>query len=161
MIGVQLTSQKSLKLDRAAGMFVMIGISAGDAFISAWGFKYDMLLLRPETYIQRYIERGWSPYIQTPPFPEYPSDQALVSAAVAEVLSDNFGIMAFTDNTYAFRNLPPRKFTSFISAASEAAMSRLYGGVDFRAAIENGLRQGQCVGRNVIERALLQPLGNT
>jgi hypothetical protein len=161
MIGVQLIGQKSLTLERAAGMFVMIGVSAADAFISAWGLKYEMLMLRPETYVQRYIERSWSPYIQTPPFPEYPSEQAVVSAAVAEVLTDYFGMMAFTDNTYASRNLPARKYTSFEAATSEAAISRLYGGIDFRFAIENGLRQGQCVGRNVIERALLQPLGNT
>jgi hypothetical protein len=43
--------------------------------------------------------------------------------------------------------LPPRKFPSFWAAAEEAAISRLYGGIHFREAIERGLEQGRCVGR--------------
>ena len=33
------------------------------------------------------------------------------------------------------------------AAAEEAAVSRLYGGIHFRWAIEQGLVQGRCVGR--------------
>ena len=42
-----------------------------------------------------------------------------------------------------------RTFPSFHAAAEEAAISRLYGGIHFRAAIENGLSQGECVGEFV------------
>jgi hypothetical protein len=44
----------------------------------------------------------------------------------------------------------PRVYASFQEAAQEAAISRLYGGIHFRAAIENGLQQGQCVGNQVL-----------
>jgi PAP2 superfamily len=42
--------------------------------------------------------------------------------------------------------LKPRSFKSFFAAAEEAGISRLYGGIHFRAAIENGLAQGRCIG---------------
>ena len=43
--------------------------------------------------------------------------------------------------------MKPRAFTSFRAAADEAGISRLYGGIHFRAAIERGLEQGRCIAR--------------
>jgi hypothetical protein len=57
--------------------------------------------------------------------------------------------MPFTDHTHDDRGLAPRSFGSFIQAAEEAAISRLYGGIHFRPAIENGLVQGWCIGEAV------------
>jgi hypothetical protein len=57
-----------------------------------------------------------------------------------------FGQLAFTDHTHDGRALPPRSFSSFAAAAEEAAISRMYGGIHFRAAIERGLEQGGCIG---------------
>jgi len=42
--------------------------------------------------------------------------------------------------------LAPRKYNSFREAANEASISRLYGGIHFRDAIENGQEQGKKVG---------------
>jgi hypothetical protein len=60
--------------------------------------------------------------------------------------------MPFTDTTHASRGLGVRRFASFTEAANEAAISRLYSGIHYRMAIENGLTQGRCVGRSVLER---------
>ena len=46
-----------------------------------------------------------------------------------------------------------RSFSSFIEASEEAAISRLYGGIHYRPAIEEGIVQGRGVGRLVLERA--------
>ena len=47
------------------------------------------------------------------------------------------------------RGLPARSFGSFTAAAEEAAISRLYGGIHFREAIERGLEQGARIGARV------------
>ena len=62
--------------------------------------------------------------------------------AMAHVLADLFGPMSFIDHTHTGRGLAPRSFASFDAAAEEAAISRLYGGIHYRSAIEHGLRQG-------------------
>ena len=85
----------------------------------------------------------------TPPFPEYTSGHSVQSAASAQVLTDLFGTVAFTDHSHDDRRLAPRSFNSFFEAAEEAALSRLYGGIHFRTAIALGLEQGRCVGQNV------------
>ncbi len=82
----------------------------------------------------------------TPPFPEYPSGHSTQSGAAAGVLTAFFGEpFAFEDQTHSGDGLPGRRYASFAEAANEAALSRLYGGIHFRSAIEQGLAQGACV----------------
>jgi hypothetical protein len=156
----QLVEQLNLNLQQAAGMYVLVNMSLADSFISIWSLKYEILLLRPETYIREYISRSWQPYIQTPPFPEYPSGHSGTSAAAAEILTSLFGPVAFTDRTHIIYRHEPlqRSFTSFEAAASEAAISRMYGGIHYRSAIENGMRQGRCVGQQILNNIQLGPI---
>jgi hypothetical protein len=101
--------------------------------------------LRPGT-----IDADWLPILVTPPFPEYTSGHPVQSGAAAQVLTDLFGRrFAFVDRTHEARGLPARSFVSFFQAAREAAISRLYGGIHYRSAIDRGLEQGRCVGRAV------------
>ena len=94
-------------------------------------------------------EPAFETIVNTPPFPEYTSGHSVQSGSAAQVLTDLFGDLAFTDRTHQARGLPVRSFNSFFDAAEEAAISRLYGGIHFRSAIERGLDQGRCVGRAV------------
>jgi PAP2 superfamily len=102
------------------------------------------------TYARAQFDPDWLPLLVTPPFPEYPSGHSVQSGAACQVLTDLFGPRyAFVDRTHDERGLAPRRFGSFLEAADEAAVSRLYGGIHFRAAIENGLAQGRRIGRAV------------
>lgn len=138
----------------ASEAYARLGIAMNDAFISCWTTKYRYNLLRPITYIQRVIDPTWNadaitdPVI-TPPFPEYTSGHSVASAAAAGALTHVLGAVAFTDPTHLDRGLAPRRYASFEDAAQEAAISRLYGGIHFRAAIEDGMAQGACVAERV------------
>ena len=81
-----------------------------------------------------------------------PSGHSVISAAAATALTDIFGDnFAFDDDTEVDYGLPVRSFESFNKASEEAANSRLYGGIHYRAAIEVGMTQGQDLGKYVIE----------
>ncbi len=127
-------------------------IAMFDAFISCWDEKYRSNLIRPETLINQHIDENWKPILQTPPFPEYVSGHSVVSGAASTVLTDIFGDnFSFMDDTELPFGLPVRGFDSFNKAAEEAAVSRLYGGIHYRAAIDEGLTQGRLVGQWVVE----------
>ena len=145
----QVVKDRGFALDVAAEAYAKVGIAVADAFISCWNTKYRYNLLRPVTCIRQLIDPSWSSLIVTPPFPEYTSGHSVQSAASAQVLTDLFGTVAFTDHTHDDRGLPPRSFGSFFEAAEEAALSRLYGGIHFRTAIALGIEQGHCIGREV------------
>ncbi len=145
--------QAGADLMRSAEAYARTAIALADAFLSVWDEKYRSTLIRPETVINKYLDERWEPFLQTPPFPEYTSGHSGISTAAATVLTDEFGDkFAFTDNVEADYGLPPRSFSSFKEASAEAAISRLYGGIHYRMAIEEGIGQGRKVGELVIER---------
>lgn len=149
LIENQLVEQLDLSLGRASEMYALVGIALGDSFISAWNLKYQINLLRPETYIQQHIDENWKPLVASPGFPEYPSGHSVVSGAAAEVLYNIFGTVSFTDRSGRRYGFDDHSYTSFYHAASQAAISRMYGGIHYRTAIENGMRQGQCIGQYI------------
>lgn len=127
-------------------------IALFEAFISCWDEKYRSNYVRPETVINKYIDQEWRPYIQTPPFPSYTSGHATNSAAAAEIMTKWFGDnLAFTDTSLLEFGIKSREIKSFRSAAAEAAMSRLYGGIHFRFDNDNGATAGKKLGEFIAQ----------
>ncbi len=146
----QLLREQGRTLDFAAEAYARTGIAVADAFISCWNTKYVYNLLRPVTYINFNIDPNWLPLLNTPPFPEYTSGHSVQTAASFAVLAAMLGDGPFVDRTHVPRGLRPRQFESFGSAADEAALSRLYGGIHYRPAIELGLAEGRSIGQKVL-----------
>ncbi|MCB0548900.1 MAG: vanadium-dependent haloperoxidase [Phaeodactylibacter sp.] len=137
--------------------YTLTSIALFDGFISCWDEKYRSNLIRPETVINRYIDESWTPTLQTPPFPEYTSGHSVISRAAAVALTSVFGDnFSFLDTTEEEYGLPAREFGSFLAASSEAAVSRLYGGIHYRPAIDNGVAQGEKVGDFVVKHVQLR-----
>jgi hypothetical protein len=146
-IALQVLARDKVDAERTAELLARLGITLADAFIGCWDAKFEFDLVRPLTYIRRVIDPKWEALLNTPPFPEYPSGHSTQSGAAAVVLAHMFGEnFAFEDKTHEADGLPVRKFESFWAAAEEAGISRLYGGIHFRAAIDRGLEQGRCIG---------------
>jgi hypothetical protein len=59
-------------------------------------------------------------------------------------------LTSFTDHTHDVLGFAPRSYSSFFDMADEAAISRLYGGIHYRSAIDAGLEQGKCIGQRVV-----------
>jgi len=154
-MGIATIAAKTLDLDwkETSEAMVYASIALFDAFIACWDEKYRSILIRPETYINQYMDENWVPLLQTPPFPEYTSGHSVASTAASialtHVLGDN---VHFVDSTEVLYGLPVREFDSFKQAAAEAAISRFYGGIHYMPAIENGIDQGRLVGNHVISK---------
>lgn len=139
--------------DKTVFAYTKTSMAIADAFISCWDEKYRSNLIRPETVINQYIDENWAPVLQTPPFPEYTSGHSVVSGAAATALTSIFGDnFAFDDDTEIPYGLPIRSFTSFNQAADEAAISRMYGGIHYRAAVEVGVGQGRSLGKFIVDK---------
>jgi hypothetical protein len=146
-IAMQILDQSDANLEKRTEVLARLGIALGDSFIGCWYSKFEYDLLRPITYIRRVIDPKWETLLITPPFPEYPSGHSTQSGAAATVLTAAFGEnFAFTDTTHEDDGLPARNYKYFWEAAEEAGISRLYGGIHFRTAIDRGLEQGRCIG---------------
>ena len=156
---------------RAARVLALMSFAMTDAGIACFDAKYHFRFWRPYTAIRRAGEDDndeteadpeWLPLLWTeprqpllfliPPIPDYPSAAAMTSAAAAEVLTTHLGesvSFAVTSDT-----LPDvtRRFRSFSHAAREAGLSRVFGGIHFVHAVEDGWAAGKLVGRDVARR---------
>jgi hypothetical protein len=168
-IAQQVAAAQGNSLQDNARLFALLNLALADAAICAWDAKYCFDFWRPVTAIRNADLDGnpatepdpaWNSFIVTPPFPEYVSGHSTFSSTAATVLAsfygtDNIAFVAGSD----FLPGVQRRFNSFSAAAEEAAMSRLYGGIHFRSANEDGLQGGLNLGRFVVENFLL-PKGN-
>lgn len=139
--------------DKTVYSFAGVSIGIMDAFIACWNTKFTYDLLRPETYINQFIDNAWKPYLQTPPFPEYTSGHSIISSSAATILTNIYGDNTpFVDSTERRWGWPDRKYKNVREAADEAAISRLYGGIHYREGMEEGIVEGKKIGEYVFSK---------
>ncbi len=118
---------------------------------------------------QPILGERWRPYqvttFPTPPFSEYVSGHSTFSSAAAEVLkrftgSDDFGMTIVIPVGWSRvepGDVPKREITlywpTFKSAADEAGISRLYGGIHFAQGDREGRKLGTLIGESVWNKA--------
>ena len=117
---------------RAARVFALLNIAMHDAAVGCWDAKYAYFNPRPSQ-----LDRSIRTSIGLPNFPSYTSGHSTFSAAAAEVLS------------YLF----PGGASSFAAMKDEAGISRLYGGIHYRADIEAGKEHGARIGAYTVSFA--------
>lgn len=148
----QLLDEDRASLARSALAYAKMGIAENDAFIRCWWVKYEYFLIRPVTYIKRYIDPNWNTLIETPPFPAYVSGHSSEIGAASKVFTSIFGAnRSFSDRTQVYFGFSRtiRFFNNFEQVAQESAFSRLYGGLHYRMDIERGLDLGYQIGDQV------------
>lgn len=164
-VAVQLAEARRLSLLETARLFALLNLALADAAIACWDAKYAYDWWRPITAIRAAdtdgnpatsADRGWTPLISTPPFPEHVSGHSTFSAAAATVLSafggsDRFSFTLRSDGLFGVT----RSFNRFSDAAVEAGLSRIYGGIHFQAANEGGQALGRAIGQFVTANYLL------
>jgi hypothetical protein len=143
-----IADERGNTLEQDARLFALLNIAMADAAICAWDAKYQFHFWRPVTAIA-FVEPelNWMSFIVTPPFPDYVSGHSTFSGAAATVLPLFYGTedLSFTIGSDSLPGVF-RSFSTCLDAAEEAADSRLYGGIHFRSANEDGLQAGINVG---------------
>jgi len=138
----------NLDFENSLKLRTVLAICMMDGFWLCWREKYRTDRIRPETAIRKLIDPTWKPFLQTPPFPEYPSGHSVVSSTAAEVLTKFLGTgFSYTDTVERRYGIADRKYSSFQQAAEEASQSRFAGGIHFKDAIVNGQTLGRAMAK--------------
>jgi len=133
--------------------YTITAIALFDAFIQCWDEKFRHNTVRPETVINRFLDSSWTPYLQTPPFPEYTCGHSTCSSAAAEALTSVFGDnFSYTDTTELEFGIKSRSFNSFRDAAMENNSARFYGGIHFHPSCIVSTEYGRKVGLLVVSK---------
>ncbi|MBE7179575.1 MAG: vanadium-dependent haloperoxidase, partial [Mucilaginibacter polytrichastri] len=158
-IATSLARQQKFNMIQATQLFSLSSIAMYDAFVACWDEKYTHVRIRPETVINNNMDPQWRPFLETPAFPEYVSGHSDISAAAGKVIAQLVGPkVAFTDSTEQRYGHGVRTFPSVEAAYQEASISRVYGGIHFRDAVEEGTVQGEHIGQWVLTKLLDKPV---
>ena len=173
-----ISADRGLNLWENARLFALLNVSLADGYIGSWETKYHYVFWRPITAIQMADTDGnplthpdstWTPLQFTYPIPDYDSGHAVQGGAAAEALKRFFGTDAVAFTACSF-TLPDgnncndpgviyRHYTRFSQAATENSLSRIYIGIHFRHAVEQGERHGRRIAGRAADLFFL-PVGH-
>ncbi len=149
----QLLQESGASLGKISVAYAKLSIAENDAFIICWKCKYQNPLLRPITYIKKYINSNFQTVIGTPAFPTYVSGHSCEIGAGSKIFINLFtngsGDYSFTDDSQLQFGFAPRTYTNFNAMAEECALSRFYAGIHYPMDNDKGLVCGRAVGDNI------------
>jgi hypothetical protein len=155
----QLSAARALRTAANARLFAMLYLTGADAAISCWQDKARRLFWRPITAIREADrdgnpatepDRGWLPLINTPPYPDHPSGLSCLSGAEGDALGEVLGNRTAFSATSSSSSTT-RRFSSFSAAVDEEVDARVYSGLHFRVADEQGALLGEQVARYALD----------
>ena len=100
---------------------------------------------------------NWAPLISNPPYPDHPSGLTCFAGALAQTLTDVFRTARIPFTVRSAASGTERSYAGFTDALREAIEARIWSGIHFRSADEQGARVGRRVARNNT-RQYLRPL---
>ena len=163
-------NERHLTFSEKARLLALVNLAMADAGIGCWEAKYTYVFWRPVTAIPLAATDGnsgtgedldWTPLFATPAHPEYPSGHSCVSGAAGKVLSVYFGdSTSFVLGSDVMVGVT-RFFPSFTAALEEVKNARVFAGIHFRAATDDGQSLGIAVGNYVLSNTMLPVISMT
>jgi hypothetical protein len=168
---IAVADSQGLSLQRTARLFGLLGVTIADAMITSWDTKYEYFFWRPAQAIQMVNtdDDDGNPHTEPNPewrplsesiggSPEYTSGTATFAAAASTLLSAFFGRDTIPFILHLQKDIPdlecncPRQYRAFSEAAEEAGKSRIYNGIHFSFANEQGMIAGKQVAQQVLAK---------
>ena len=144
-----------------ARFLARLQLAMADAAIGCWEAKYSYVFWRPVTAIAladtdnnaaTEKDAAWVPLFATPAHPEYPSGHSCLSGAATGILAERFGDRTrFTAESDTMLGVT-RSFRSFSSSLEEVKDARIFAGIHFRKATEDGTDIGKSVAELVLDQ---------
>ena len=162
-LAASLAAERKTTLSQNARLFALVNLAIADAAIACWEAKYHYVFWRPITAISLAETDGngatmpdscWAPLFATPAHPEYPSGHSTLSSAAAAVLADHFGEPTAINMKSDVMPGVVRSFPSFSKALEEVKDARIFAGIHFRTACDDGQTIGRAVANYVVGNAL-------
>ena len=151
-IAKQLIVQNDLSHETSLVLLLKLGFALNDAAVSTWADKYNYMVMRPNVYIQEFIDVEYETNLYrfinwpNPSFPSYPSGHSCFVSAAGGIFIDVFGNnIDFTERSHEGRTEfrgTPRQFNSISEMVEDAAFSRVPLGVHMRIDCTEGMRLG-------------------
>jgi hypothetical protein len=151
-----------LDVVESARLLAMISVVNADALIACFDAKYQYAFWRPITAIRAGGTDGndatvgdpaWSTLLPgTPNHPEYPSAHSCITPAGGRAIARFLGTKQIGYTVPSLTGLGDRHFGHLRDLQRDVGMARIWGGIHFRSAVEDGLRIAKQTANYVLAR---------
>jgi hypothetical protein len=149
-----------LDVTEAARFMAMVSVTYADALIACFDAKYHYAFWRPITAIRAGDTDGnaatvgdpaWSPLLPvTPNHPEYPSAHSCITPAGGQVIARFLQTHRIDFTVPSLTGLGDRHFATPNDLDYDVSNARIWGGIHFRSAVEDG----SVIGRRTADQVL-------
>jgi hypothetical protein len=149
-----------LDIADATRFMAMVTVVRADALIACFDAKYHYAFWRPITAIHAgdtdgndatVADPSWLPLLPaTPNHPEYPSAHSCVTPSAARAVARFLGTNQIDYTVPSVTGLGDRHFDRVQDLAYEVGNARIWGGIHYRTAIEDGTQLGTKVADQVL-----------
>jgi hypothetical protein len=148
-----------------ARLFATVAQAMDDGLISVFEAKYHYNFWRPATAIRNadidgndttVRDASWTPFVEAPLHPEYPSAHSVLAGVVGTVLREEVGegTMPVLTTSSPTAKGASRRWTSVDAFVREVGQSRVYAGIHYTFSTDTGLAMGQKIGQLAATRHL-------
>jgi len=136
----------------------LLWVAHADATIACFESKYTFLAWRPFTAINladtdgnpaTAVDTAWTPFLPTPPHPEYPAAHGCASAAAAEVLRQFYDTSEISFDFTSTVSATMQHYATTDAFLDDVTTARIAGGMHFRSSMVDGEALGQSVARYI------------
>jgi PAP2 superfamily len=130
-----------------ARLAALIWVTMADTTLGCFESKYHFLFWRPASAVrladtdgndETVADPAWTPLEPAPNHPAYPAAHSCVSSAIAEVLSSYYGTRKLSFSFDSTVTATTHAYASVKEMVRESRFARIWGGIDFRTALEDG-----------------------
>ena len=150
-----------LDVVNAARFMAMMSVTYADALIACFDAKYHYAFWRPITAIRAGDTDGnarttgdpaWSPVLPgTPNHPEYPSAHSCITPAAGRVIAKFLNTQHIDFTVPSLTGLGDRHYARVKDLDYDVSNARIWGGIHFRSAVEDGVDIAKNVARQVLK----------
>ena len=154
-------NQRKLDVVEAARMMAMVSVAYADGIIACFDAKYAYEFWRPITAIRNgdkdgndatVVDRDWMHLLGgTPNHPDYPSAHSCITPAGGEALAEFLGTRRIDLTIQSLTGLRDRHFDTVRELTREVGEARIWGGIHFRSAVEDGIRMARQTAAEVLD----------
>ena len=154
-------TQHRLDVVQAARMMAMVSVAYADGIIACYDAKYTYEFWRPITAIRAGDTDGnpatgadptWTPLLTvTPNHPDYPSAHSCVTPAGTRALAEFLGTRRIDLTMPSLTGLGARHFDTVRELTREVGNARIWGGIHFRTAVNDGIRIARQTAAEVLD----------
>jgi hypothetical protein len=153
-------TERGLDIADASRFVAMNAVVEADGLIACFDAKYHYVFWRPITAIRAgdtdgnpdtVADPSWLPLLPaTPNHPEYPSAHSCATTGIALTIANFLGTRHIDLTIPSLTGLGDRHFDTVRDLEYEVTNARVWGGIHYRAAIEDGSRLGAKVAHQML-----------